>query len=209
MEKSTRDRIVGKVWEMLLSRGFSKVTMDEIATELGISKKTLYKSFNSKDDLIEKVVHGQLVAINAHVQQIVASDMDYVDKLNRLFTFIGNFVSKINRQFTDDLRRMKPALWQHIDDFRRGNILVNIGNILEQGIQQGMFRKDIDKDVAVLMFLTAVPGVINPDILGTHSFSAGQAFRNMIKIFFEGVLTDEARESYREHGITVGGLHHD
>ena len=205
MEEDTRKRIIQKGWERFLAMGFSKVTMDEIADDLGISKKTLYKYFESKNDLIEIVIQQQLLGISVQVHQIVSADMEYVEKLNRLFTFLGNFISRIGKQFADDLQRTKPALWERIDQFRREKILVNIGNILEQGIQQGMFRKDLDKDVAMLMFLTAVPGVVNPDILSRHAFSAGEAFESMIGIFFEGVLTDEARERYRDlhHAVSI------
>lgn len=201
MEESIKERIVDKGWEKFLSMGFSKVTMDEIADELGVSKKTLYKYFPSKDALIEASIHRQILRIGGQVRQIVSADMDFVAKLHRLLSFMGNTITRLSKRFQDDLRRMKPELWQRIDQFRREQILANFSRLLEQGMQQGTLRGDLNKEIVVLTFLTALPGIINPDVLSRSSFSAEQAFENMMKVFFEGVLTDDARARYREKGI--------
>lgn len=193
---NVKDRIVEKGREKFFSEGFSKVTMDEIALDLGISKKTFYKYFKSKDALLEAVVQRQILSISGQVQSIVTAEIDYIEKLHRLFTFMGNTIAYVSQRFQDDLKRIKPELWERIDRFRREKIFANFSLLLEEGKRKGMLRNDINKDIIILMFLTAVPGIINPAVLTRSSFSAEEAFTSMIKVFFEGVLTDEARNAY-------------
>lgn len=191
-----RERVIEKGREKFFSQGFSKVTMDEIALDLGISKKTLYKYFESKDALLEAVVQRQILSIGARVQAIVTAEVDFIEKLHRLFAFMGNTIAYVSQRFQDDLKRIKPELWERIDRFRREKILSNFSLLLEEGKQKGMLRSDIHKEIIILMFLTVVPGIINPAVLSRSSFSAEEAFRSMIKVFFEGVLTEEARNAF-------------
>jgi AcrR family transcriptional regulator len=198
MEDITKDRIIEKGRDKFLSMGFSKVTMDEIADELGISKKTLYKHFASKEVLLEGVIQRQMLHIGSQMQLIVGSGLDFIEKLHGLLTLVGGMLTQISRNFQQDLMRVKPELWKRIDQFRREKILPNFVQLLEQGAQQGMLRPDINKDIIILMFMNSVPNILTPEILSHYSFSMADAFRNIMKFFFEGVLTEEARTLYHQ-----------
>lgn len=191
-----RERIVSFARDRFLNPGFSKVTLDEIASELGVSKKTLYKHFDSKEDILRAGMQGTMRAIAKEIDRIVASDRPFAEKLAGVMMIIGKQVSKLNRSAQSDLRKFAPELWKEIEVFRREQIFVKIGKMITQARDENIFRPEVNEQILVLMILNCVQGIMNPEVLSQNSFSAEQAFRNIFKTIFEGALTDGARSDF-------------
>ncbi len=193
-EAALRARIVTASRELFLQRGFVPVTTGEIAERLGISKATLYKRFASKDDILKAAIDTIKAEILAGVEGLLADpSLDFLGKLVRFTTFMGDWVSRLGRVLARDLRRHAPDVWEDIDRFRREKILVNFAALLEDGVGEGVIRADIDRELVLRMFLSLVQSFINPDALLESGRSARDAFETLFKVVFEGILTDRAR----------------
>ena len=115
-----KDRILTIAEEMFLKFGYSKVTMDEIAANLGMSKKTLYKFFPSKEVLVREIIYKMRCGIKDYIDSLLANDeMDFVEKLKRLMNLIGNQSSKLQGPLLEDLHKNIPEVWQQINEFRK------------------------------------------------------------------------------------------
>ena len=90
-------------------------------------------------------------------------------------------------------RRGAPAVWKEVEDFRRDKILRNFGAILEFGSRDGLFREDIDLDLLLRMFISLIEEFVNPAALLRSGRSPAATFESVIKVFFQGILTDEGR----------------
>jgi AcrR family transcriptional regulator len=196
-EVEDKQRIVDVASRRFMENGITKVTLDEIAGELGMSKKTMYKFFPSKEDLLKTVVHAMMNALRVRVEAVVNSDKPFVEKAPELLALIGRQISIMSKQFLFDLQRFTPQLWKEIDDFRRQRILTNVRKIFIQAQQEGIFRKDFDIELFILVFISSVQGIVNPQTLSQQSFSAEEALRGIFKIIFEGAMTEEARKNSR------------
>jgi len=189
-----RGRIVEAARELFFSRGFVRVTADEIAGRLGISKATLYKSFPSKEDILEAVVLEHMNNIGGTVEKLLADDSrSVVEKLARLFGYVGARISQMGPLLIPDIQKSAPRLWRMIDDFRRDKINRNFRVILESGRKEGLFREDVDPDLLLRMFINLVQEFINPAEILRSGRSPAAAFESVIKVFFQGILTDEGR----------------
>jgi AcrR family transcriptional regulator len=173
--------------------GISKVTIDEIASDPGMSKKTLYKHFPSKEDLLRNVIHARIKRNGKRFIDIMGSGKPFVEKLQEIFAFAGREFSTPGRQFILDLRRMAPDLWAEAEEYRQTTIVTNVTKMVEQAKEDGMMRKDLDVDLFVLVFQNAVQNILTPKTLSEQPFSPVQAFEGILKILFEGSLTDDAR----------------
>lgn len=191
-----KQRIVGVASQRFRELGISKVTLDEIAAELGMSKKTMYKYFPSKEDLLRTIVHAMMNGLRARVESIVASDRSFAQKLPELMGHLGREIGATSKQFLIDLQRFTPELWKEMDEFRRQRILTNVRRMFMQAKDEGVFRKDLNVDLFILVFLNSVQGIVNPQVLSEQSFSMDEALRGIFKIIFEGVMTDEARKEF-------------
>jgi AcrR family transcriptional regulator len=191
-----KQRIVEVATQQFFHLGISKVTLDEIASELGMSKKTMYKFFPSKDDLLGTIVHSMMNRNSAYVEEIIGSHKPFVEKANELLTFLGRQIGMVSKQFIIDLQRFSPSLWKELEEFRRQRIRTNMRRMFNQAKDEGMFRKEVDVELFILVFVSAVQGIISPETLAEQSFSTEEALQGIFKIIFAGALTDEARNNF-------------
>jgi AcrR family transcriptional regulator len=197
-EFQVRERIVEQAREKFFANGFSKVTMDELVQELGISKKTLYQYFPSKDDLVNAVIEWQIIRFSTEIHRIVDTPGDFIEKIYTMYSTIGRMICKISKQFQDDIRRLRPDLWNKIDAVRSKLIYGGFSGMLDEGIRLGMVRGDLNRDIILLMYTTAIQGIVNPEVLVRSSFSGEEAFLTILRVFFDGILTGPARELFHK-----------
>jgi AcrR family transcriptional regulator len=179
-----------------MHQGFSKVTLDEIASELGMSKKTLYKYFENKEDLLRTGVEQNMRAIACEMDLIASSDKSFSEKLAGVMMLIGKQMSRLSRTAMVDMQKFAPELWKEIDTFRREQIFNKIGKMIMQAREENVLRPYVNEQILTLMIINCVQGILNPEVLSQNSFSAEQAFRIIFKTVFEGALTDEARKDF-------------
>jgi AcrR family transcriptional regulator len=195
-EKEIKDKILRKAEEMFYQYGYTRVTMDEIATDLSISKKTLYKFFPSKELLLKEMVFCMKCEVTDFVDQLWADkETDFVEKLKKLMNFLGKQNSKLRGPLLTDLQKHIPDIWQEIQDFRNKHALNKFSELLKEGVERGVFRKDISQQLIVLTYVNSIR-MINPDVLSQLPYTANQFFEAVIKVIFEGILTEDARKKY-------------
>ncbi len=183
---------------LFLERGFQRTTSDDIAAALGISKATLYKSFSSKEDILREVVRSVTGEIGARIDAIMADpSLSFVERLVALFTFVGDRLSRLGPWLLRDVQRTAPAVWKDIEAFRRDKLLTNFKVILESGRRQGLFRGDVDAGLLLRMFIRLVEEFINPAEIIRSGGSPSATFESVIKVFFQGILTDKGRRDFR------------
>ena len=194
-----KDRIIQRAKELFLKFNYSRVTVDEISNDLGISKKTLYKYFPSKEKLLFQVLSLMFKSIEAEVLEIVENkDKDYVERLIDIMAFMGEKTSLFQSPLVKEIQRRFPDLWYEINRFRKDKIRIYMGKILQEGIWKGMFREDTNIDLLIHIYYNLALTSINPEFLAEHGFTAAQVFDEIVSILFEGVLTDEGRNHVQQ-----------
>ena len=196
-EENIKDRIMQLARDKFFALGFSKVTMDELCEDLGISKKTMYVHFHGKDDLVDAVIEWQVISVKGQIVETMRSSADFVDRIYHLWAMMGKMMSQICNQFVDDMRKFRPDLWAKVEMHRKENILANFSKMIDEGVRSGFVRGDINKDIMVLMYLGAIQSIVNPDVISRHSFSTEEAYKSVLQVYFDGILTDSARQHFR------------
>ncbi len=201
-QNKTANRILQGAREKFFQHGFSKVTMDELAADLGMSKKTIYKHFPNKIRMLEEVMQLTLREIKTGLESYLYDDsLPILEKLRKLLTFIpANAIRFLNRPFLQDVQKHAPEVWQQIETFRKEMIQTRFAHLLNQGVEQGIFRPDLDQRLVVMAYLTTVQNLITPETLINLPLTPQQVFDSMIKLLFEGLLTDEARHDFQKKG---------
>ena len=202
VEDDDETRIIGAAADRFMEAGLYKVTMDEIASDLRMSKKTVYKFFPSKEVLLKAIVHTMMKKIESDVQTIISSEKPFEEKLTSILTIVGMLLRKMSRPFLIDIQRFAPGLWKEIETFRRERVFSKIQQMFRQAKKEGVFREDLDPDLFILIFATVMQGIMNPQVLSQQSFSAEEAFKGIFRILYEGALTDEARKIFQKNNIS-------
>jgi AcrR family transcriptional regulator len=202
-EVNSKERILSHVEQRFLSDGFNKVTLDELSGELGISKKTMYKFFPSKEDLVTTIMKVLMRRMERGVAEICESEKPALHKLAELMLFVGKFAGRISRAYQSDIQRFLPALWKEVDKFRNERVLSRVAMMIRETKNEGKFRSDVNDEVVMMMFIGSVQSIVNPEVLSKHSFSPKEAMYTIFHVIFEGSLTDDARKEFLNYEITI------
>ena len=191
-----RERVLEHARNEFLSRGFSKVTLDEISSDLGISKKTLYKFYPSKEELLRASLHATMRSAGWDLERISSSDKPFAEKLAEAMVTMGKYVSSFRKEGLADVQRNAPSIWKELDKFREEHIVSKLVAMIVQARHENIFRPEIHEQVLIRMLVSSIQSVINPQVLTQYSFSAKEAAQCILRVLFEGALTDEARKEF-------------
>src|SRR5205809_2285324 len=186
---SNRQRIVDAARGHFFSHGFRSVTMDDLAEELGISKKTLYAYFPGKFDLLEAVLADKLTAVEATLKQVTRSHPhDFPATLHELLAGTQRELDEIKPPFVRDMRQKAPHVFKVVERRRAALIERHFGKLFVEGQRAGMVRKDVPAKLIIEILLTMVQGVLNPPKMQELGMTPKEGFTGIIKIVLEGAL---------------------
>lgn len=193
-------RIIAAARAHLFTYGYSALTMDELAAELGMSKKTLYVHFPSKDALVEAILLQFVGEVRTSADALFSDQsLSFTAKLHRFSEAMVQRFSRIGPHLLRDLQRSAPHIYRKIEEFRHHNIPHIFGQILRQGQAAGMVRADLDPKLAIEFWRPAIQSLMHPDTLERLKLSPDEMFTQAIDLFFGGLLTPAGRKDYEKH----------
>ncbi len=192
-----RKRILEIAKELFLNFGYSKVSMGDMASRLGMSKKTLYIHFEGKESLLNAVIDDYRDDISSHMERILKDDSkDIIEQGREIFSYIGTKMSAINPFLIEDIYKNAPHAWEKIQKIKRDSAFNLFKGVLDDAAKKGIVKKDINRTLAVLLYMSATETIINPnftrnipkEMMSEIPFSTPAIFEGLVKIIFEGVL---------------------
>lgn len=184
-----RQRIIAAFKELSMLRGFSGVTVDDLAAHTGISKRTIYRYFNSKEEIIISVLEDFMSTVRQKVQQALDSSADPAQRINNVVMVVAQNVRLFHPLALHDLQKFYPHLWEKIEQFRAERIQEVIENVLA-GEQESYFQK-INPKIFSTALLTSIRAVVNPAFIMENNLSPEETIQSLFKIFFYGILDEK------------------
>src|SRR5438128_792979 len=182
-------RIVEAARAYFFSHGFRSVTMDDLAAELGISKKTLYAHFPGKTALLEAVLADKFAGVSATLDQITREHShDFSVALHELLAATQRELDEIKPPFVRDMRQKAPHVFKMVERRRAELIERYFGKLFVEGQRAGMVRKDIPARLMIEILLTMIQGIMNPPKMEELEMTPKEGFTGIIKIVLEGAL---------------------
>jgi AcrR family transcriptional regulator len=193
-----RERILAFVEEKLLDDGRTHFSVDEIASALGISKKTFYKAFPTKEAMLEELVDRIVGEVGHGVDTIAIGRGSFIEKIVALMEFLGSMYRRIAVPLSDEVHRRLPGVWERVEAFRQRKILYVFSRLLDQGLAEGYLRKDVDQGIFLMAFASAIRAIVRPDVLAANTFTVPDVMEQIVKIFFAGIMTETGRTAFGE-----------
>ncbi|MFM8839568.1 MAG: TetR/AcrR family transcriptional regulator [bacterium] len=204
-DAAIRDRLLSTAMKEFLQFGFSRISMDDLATTMGMSKKTLYKYFPSKEELVRAVIElrkhrvGQLMAF---IETKVPKHA-FGEKIVQVSQKVAESLSEIQPHALYDLKRSFPVIFEDYEAFRKESIIKGFTAALHEGRASGVFRDDIPIDIAVQVHLTLISTLLNPEYLAGQQYTPMQMFTMILKCTMEGVCTTKGRSTIEASLFTI------
>ena len=187
-------RIIAVARQHFFANGFRAVTMDDLAGELGMSKKTLYASFPTKTDLLRAVLLDKFGRVEVDLQRIAAGfSNNMLDSLHQLLACLQRHTEEIQPPFVRDIRRAAPQLFELVQTRRRRIIQTYFGSLLDECRKAGIIRKDVSTRLIIEILLGATEAIMNPVRMAELGLTPKTGYSTIINVVFEGVLTAKGR----------------
>lgn len=180
---------------IFLQAGFSRVSMDDLATELGMSKKTLYAHFSGKDALVRAMLERRVAMMEENLKAIVESSGSFVEKFRELAHLLQCRISEVSPAFLEDIRRFSPEGYGVIERFRARAIPVYFGRIIDEGMREGYLEDVAPRPVLIRMVVLSIQGIVRPDVVAELKIHPSAALDHILSIIFGGILTAKGRRA--------------
>lgn len=187
-------RIVAAARRHFFTHGFRGVTMDDLAKELGMSKKTLYAAFPSKADLLRAVLLNKFEDVETDLDGVTsAASTDVLSALRRLLACMQQHTEEIQPPFVRDMRREAPEMFKLVEERRRQVIQRYFGRLFDAGRRAGIIRKDISTRLMIEMLLGMTEAIMNPPKMAELGLTPKSGYVSILTVMFEGLLTGKGR----------------
>jgi len=195
-DDSIRRRVVEAARAHFFNHGFRSVTMDDLAAELGISKKTLYAHFIGKTELLEAVLADKFASVSSTLEQITREyPHNFSAALHQLLAGMQHELDEIKPPFVRDMRLKAPQVFKIIECRRAQMIQQHFGKLFVEGQRRARVRKDIPAKLMIEILLGAVQAIMNPQKIEELGLVPKTAFTGIIKVVLEGALIRKGEKS--------------
>jgi AcrR family transcriptional regulator len=189
-----QDRILNKARELMFQTGVKHVTMDDLATQLGISKKTIYQYFKDKDALVSSVVENDLAKHALICNQSMQIADNAVHEIFLLMTVLQELFSSMNPLTLFEIEKYYPLAFDKIKKHKDDFIFSMISANLEKGIAEGLYRKDVDVTILSRYRLETSLIPFNIHVFHPSKFDMLKVNLQIIEHFVYGVATLEGHK---------------
>lgn len=186
--------MIEKIQELLLKYGIRSLSMDDIARELGISKKTLYQHFKDKKDLVMQVVMHGVEEQSCKFKEIITQNkLNAIDVLFFVSKHIAENHKNMNQNVHFDLQKYYPEAWQILSEHNKKHIYGKICQNMEQGIQEGLYLDDFRINVIAKLYVQQVNNVSLIEDLN-EDLSFDEILRSIFVYHIRGIASEKGRE---------------
>jgi AcrR family transcriptional regulator len=170
MTESIKTRIIEKAAELYNRVGIKSITMDDVARELGISKKTLYQYVSDKKELVSEVCDYEMGKKRKAFMQIQARNHNAIEEIIEVNKLILHLIKEYNPTKFYDLKKYYPDIYAKMRRDQRENMFRSMIANLRKGKEEGLFREDLDEVVIAKLYISRVEYPLESDLLSPEEF---------------------------------------
>ena len=194
-----KERILQTAERMFFKFGIRSVTMDDIAGELGISKKTIYQLFEDKDAIVHQVALQSFECDKIEYERIYQEAKNPVDEIFRNEEFMRQSFAEMHPSVILDFKKYYPKIWLFFQEHKESFIKKTIQRNLEEGVQQGFYRAEIDTDFLAKMRIEVIELGFNTEIFPSEKYNFIDVQLKLTDHFLHGILTTKGLQLFNEY----------
>lgn len=188
MTTLTKQQLLKAFQSLVSQKGLRETTLDDLAKQLKISKKTIYKYYNSKDELVAELVDEIIADLTKIAEQSMKSNLPPMERCLAVFANVGGYLCRLNQRVMADIENYYPNLFERMERIRAERI-AGFTEILKNGVSSGDF-KPINSIVASKMIAASIEAVLNPAFLNKSGLTTDEAISTLKTIFLQGIQSD-------------------
>ncbi|KJD31770.1 TetR family transcriptional regulator [Tamlana nanhaiensis] len=184
-----REKIIHKSAEMFINLGFKSVTMDDIANEMGISKKTIYQHFANKTVLVQETVMFVYHTISSGIEEIRKHEKNPIDEIYEIKQFLMRNLNEEKSSPQYQLEKYYPKIFHDVKEKQMCVMDDCVHCNLSRGINQGLFRDDINIDFISKIYFNCMMLLKDKSTFPLENFSMKMLMNNYLEYHLRGICT--------------------
>jgi len=205
-----RERIQRKATELFMRYGIRSISMDDIATQLGMSKKTIYQFFSDKDDLVDAIMDADIQDTQGRCDNCLQASRDAVEEMVLTMEMILEQFRKTNPIVVHDLMKFHPRAFQKLTVHKNQYLLEIIRDNLTRGIREGAYRPEINVEILSRFRLESMMLAFNLDLYPPDKYNLADVTLQIIEHYLFGLATPQGYDlilKYQNERIHKNGKH--
>ncbi len=186
--------ILDQAHKLFMRFGIKSMTMDDVATQLRVSKKTLYEHFTDKNDLVEQVVAGVCKHHRTNIDGICTKGLNAIDENHEITTFIVAQIGGVHPSVQFDLQKYHPKAWGLLEEQERTDIFRCVSANLKKGIKEGLYREDLDVEVITRIYLARMDATWDGRVFPQDRFNIKDVLWKNFEYHIRGIASKKGIE---------------
>lgn len=181
--------ILDQAHKLFMRLGVKSMTMDEVATQLRVSKKTLYEYFADKNDMVEQVVAGVCKHHRITIDAICAKGLNAIDENFEITNFIVGQIGGVHPSVQFDLQKYHPKAWAILDETERKDIYRCVSGNMRKGIKEGLYREDLDVEVVTRLYTSRMDVTWDGHVFPPDQFNISDVLWKHFEYHIRGIAS--------------------
>lgn len=186
---------------MFRKYGIKSLTMDDIARELGMSKKTIYRVVDNKADLVKLVVVDYLEQERAYMESILTGAKNSVDEMIQIGDYFFNQMREFNTASLHDLQRYYPETWTIYNDYRFNFVLTRIKENLANGIKQGVYRANMNPDIMANIYIGGIDILLSQELFPAKKYAFVEIYKEYLNYHLRGIVSNQGMKLLEQYNM--------
>ena len=192
-----QEKWLKRVEEMFFTYGIKSITMDDVARDLGISKKTLYQFVENKNDLVVKVVERHIEADKKNNECLHMEGGDALDEMFGLMKHVNEEMAQIKSNIVFDMQKYHRDAWEKMQEYQRGYLHSIVRDNLERGVREGLYRSDFNVDVVAKMHVAESFMIFDESWFPRGQYPLDLLFREFLLYYLHGIVSDKGLQKLK------------
>jgi len=172
--------------------------MDDVAHELGISKKTLYEYFTDKNDLVSKFLDFQIAKIRFVFEEEKEDNNNAIDHLLEISQIITAFLKNFSPTIHYDLQKYYPTVFKSFFEYKRSFMFASTKGNLDRGIKEGVYRSDFNPDIIAQVYINQIEASLGADFITNYEYTTDELFSAMFTYHLRGIASKKGIEYFEK-----------
>ena len=185
-----KEKIITKARELFLTLGFKSVTMDDIANEMGISKKTIYQHFSNKNKLVEEVTFNLFTVICDGIDKVCENSNNPIEELYDVKMLVMQHLNNEKASPQYQLKKYYPAIFEQLKYKQFDVMYESVKESLVKGKETKLFREDIDVDFISRMYFNGMVGIKDQTIFPKETFTMEYLIESYLEYHLRAIVTE-------------------
>lgn len=194
-----KERILAEAERLFWKYGVRSVTMEDIARQLGISKKTIYQHFADKEQILFQVIQDKMTRDQFEIDCMAVEAGNPIEEILAVLDVIRKSADQVSPNLLIDIKRFYPQAFALFQQFKEGRITGSILENIQKGIAQGLYRADINPAILARLRVEEIELAFNSDLFPANQYSMHDIQAELMHHFVRGMLTEKGFAIYNQY----------